>query len=189
MRIPDSYRPFDKMSLDFKSMPTSVAGYKHLMVACDEMTRFVICVPLRTLDAETICEAILQKIVTIFGPPSQLITDAAASLTGRMVELLCKTLGIDQKVISVCNHGSLHVERQIQTLSNFLKVNLNQFVTDWVRYVPTTAYAYNSFSSPRIGNFSPFELAFGIGNPPTSLIWFLILCQVLLTLMENMLHF
>jgi len=46
-------------------------------------------------------------------------------------------------------------------LSNFLKVNLNQFGTDWVRYVPTTAYAYNSFSSPRIGNFSPFELAFG----------------------------
>ena len=44
MRIPDSYRPFDSISLDFKSMPTSVAGYKHLMVVCDEMTKFIICV-------------------------------------------------------------------------------------------------------------------------------------------------
>ena len=160
-RIPDSYRPFDKISLDFKYMPLSVTGFKHLMVACDEITRFVICVPLKTLDAETICEAILQKIVTTFGPPSCLITDAAASLTGKLVELLCRTLGIDQKVISVMNHGSLQVERHIQTLSNFLKVNLNQFGNDWVRFVPTAAYAYNSFSSPHLGNHSPYELVFG----------------------------
>ena len=164
-RVPDSYRPFDRISLDFKSMPTSVSGYKHLMVACDEITRFVVCVPLKALDAGTVCEAILQKIVTVFGPPSQLVTDAASALTSKIAELLCKTLGIEQKCVSVCNHGSLQVERQIQTLSNFLKVNLNQFGMDWVRYVPTTAYAYNAFSSPHLGNYSPFELAFG-RKPP-----------------------
>lgn len=65
-RVPDSYRPFDRIRLDFKTMPTSNTGYKHLMVACDQITRFLVCVPLQTLDAETICEAILQKIITIF---------------------------------------------------------------------------------------------------------------------------
>lgn len=164
-RVPDAYRPFDRISLDFKSMPVSVSGYKHIMVACDEITRFVVCVPLKTLDAETVCEAILQKIVAVFGPPSQLVTDAASALTSKIAELLCKTLGIEQKSVSVCNHGSLQVERQIQTLSNFLKVNLNQFGMDWVRYVPTTAYAYNAFSSSYLGDHSPFELAFG-RKPP-----------------------
>ena len=57
-RVRDSYRPFDRISLDFKSMPASVTGFKHLMVVCDEITRFVVCVPLKSLDAETICEAL-----------------------------------------------------------------------------------------------------------------------------------
>lgn len=164
-RVPDSYRPFDRISLDFKTMPTSNTGYKHLMVACDQITRFLVCVPLQTLDAETICEAILQKIITIFGPPTMLITDAAKSLTGKLVELLCSSLNIDKKVISVCNHGSLQVERHIQTLSNFLKVNLGQFGSDWVRFIPTTTYAYNAFSSPHLGDHSPFELVYG-RKPP-----------------------
>ena len=160
-RIPDSYRPFDRLSMDFKTMPTSVSGFKHLMVLCDEITRFVICVPLKTIDAQTICEALIQKVVALFGPPSLLITDAATSLTGKLLDLLCKTLGIEHKTVSVCNHGSLQVERHIRTLSNFLKVNLNQFGNDWVRFVPTVCYAYNSFSSSHLGDHSPFELVFG----------------------------
>ena len=164
-RVPDSYKPFDRISLDFKTMPTSTTGFRHLMVICDEISRFVICAPLKTLDAETICEALIQKVICIFGPPSCLITDAATSLTGKLLTVLCNTLGIDRKVISVENHGSLHVERHIRTLSNFLKVNLNQFGTDWVRYISTTCYAYNSFSSPHLGNYSPYELVFG-REPP-----------------------
>ena len=164
-RVPDSYKPFDRISLDFKTMPTSTTGYKHLMVICDEISRFVICAPLKTLDAETICEALIQKVICIFGPPSCLITDAASSLTGKLLTVLCNALNIDRKVISVENHGSLHVERHIRTLSNFLKVNLNQFGTDWVRYISTTCYAYNSFSSPHLGNYSPYELVFG-REPP-----------------------
>ena len=165
-RVPDSYRPFDRISLDFKSMPTSSTGFKHLMVICDEITRYVVCVPLKSIDAETVCEALIQKVICVFGPPSCLITDAAASLTGKLLTLLCDTLNIDKKVISVENHGSLHVERHIRTLSNFLKVNLNQLGNDWVRYVSTTCYAYNSFSSPTLSNYSPYELVFG-RTPPS----------------------
>ena len=167
-RIPDSYRPFDRISLDFKTMPTSGTGFRHLMVICDEMTRFVICAPMKTLDAETICEALIQKVVCIFGPPSCLVTDAATSLTGKLLTALCATLNIDRKVISVENHGSLQAERHIQTLSNFLKVNLNQFGTDWVRFISTTCYAYNSFSSPNLGGYSPYELVFGREPPNLS---------------------
>ena len=165
-RVPDSYRPFDRISLDFKTMPTSSTGFKHLMVICDEITRYIVCVPLKSVDAETVCEALIQKVICVFGPPSCLITDAAASLTGKLLTLLCDTLNIDKKVISVENHGSLHVERHIRTLSDFLKVNLNQLGNDWVRYVSTTCYAYNSFSSPTLGNYSPYELVFG-RTPPS----------------------
>ena len=136
-RIPDMYRPFDRISLDFKSMPTSASGFMHIMVACSEITRFVICVPLKTIDAETVCEALIQKVITMFGPPSYIVTDAASSLTGKLLTLLCEALNIERKLISVENHGSLHIERQIGTIANLLKVHLNQMGTDCVRFMST----------------------------------------------------
>lgn len=159
-RIPDTYIPFDRLSLDLKTMPRSASGFKHLMVVCDEITRYLIAVPLRTLDAETISEALIQKVVTVFGPPSCIITDAASSLIGKVLTSLCETLKIEQKTISVQNHGSLLVERHIRTLSDFLKVNLEPFGRDWPMYVPTSCYSYNVFSSPQLGNMSPYELVF-----------------------------
>lgn len=165
MRIPDEYRPFDRISLDFKTMPTSYTGFKHLMVVCCEITRFVKCIPLKSLAAEIIAEALIQQIITLFGPPSVIVTDAASALTGKLLETLCATLHIDHKVISVENHGSLHVERMIKTISNFIKTNLNQLGTDWVRYISTSTWAYNSFASPHLGGYSPYELLF-LREPP-----------------------
>ncbi|ESO88873.1 hypothetical protein LOTGIDRAFT_234432 [Lottia gigantea] len=72
-------------------------------------------------------------------PPSVLITDQASSLT-------------------VANHGRLLVKRYIKSITNLLKFNLIQYGTDWVRYISTCCYAYNSFVSPKLGNFSPYEL-------------------------------
>lgn len=77
------------------------------MVACVEVTRFVICAPLKTLDAKTICEAFIQEIGSIFGPPRCLIIVAAASFTGKLLPVLCLALNINQKVVSLENHGSL----------------------------------------------------------------------------------
>ena len=171
-RIPEEYRPFGRISIDCKTMPNSYTGYKHILVICDEITRFVICIPLKTLTAEVICEAIIQKVVGIFGPPSCIISDAASALTGKVVTLLCDALQIDRKVVSVENHGSLQVERHIQTIANFLKKHLNQFGKDWVRFISTTCYAYNSFSSPYLGDYSPFELALGRAPPNvTGISW------------------
>ena len=93
--IPDSYRPFDRISLSFKTMPTSSTGFRRLMVICNEITRFLIYAPLKLLNVETICEALIEKVFCIFGPPSCLVTDAVASLTGKLLTALCRTLNID----------------------------------------------------------------------------------------------
>ena len=57
-------------------MPQSVKGYKHIMVVCCEITRYLITIPLKDLKAETICEALLQRVITVHGIFSRLITDA-----------------------------------------------------------------------------------------------------------------
>lgn len=159
-RIPAIFEPFDTISLDFKSMPKSPSGYSHLMIVTCSMTRFVVAVPLRTLDAPTVCEALIQKVITLFGVPSTIISDAAASLTGHLIELLCSTLGIQQKFISVGNHGSLPAERQIKSIAELIRANLSIYGTSWTQFVSTAVYTYNSFSSAHLGGYSPFYLLF-----------------------------
>jgi hypothetical protein len=149
-RIPANFDPFETISLDFKSMPTSPAGYRHLMVVTCSMTRFVVCVPLKTVDAPTVCEALIQKVITLFGVPSIIVSDAAASLTGHLVELLCTTLGIQQKLVSVLNHGSLLAERQIKSL---LGPNLcPQLFTHIIRLLVLTLEVILHFTYYSCGN-------------------------------------
>jgi hypothetical protein len=155
-RIPENFEPFETISLDFKSMPPSPSGYRHIMVVTCSRTRFVVAVPLKTLDAPTICEALIQKVITLFGVPSVIVFDAAASLTGHLVDLLCSTLGIQQKLIYVGNHGSLLAERQIKSIADLIKANLSIFGTSWTQFVSTAVYTYNSFSSAHLGGYSPF---------------------------------
>ena len=31
----------------------------------------------------------------------------------------------------------------------------------WLKYLPFTTFAYNTFNSPNLANFSPYELVFG----------------------------
>lgn len=159
-RIPKDFEPFETISMDFKSMPVSPTGFRHLMIVTCSMTRFVIAVPLKTLDAPTVCEALIQKVFTVFGIPSVVITDQASTFTSHLVDLLCSTLGIQQKLISVGNHGSLMAERQIRSIADLIKSNLNIYGISWTQFVSTAVYTYNSFSSAHLGGYSPFYLLF-----------------------------
>jgi hypothetical protein len=112
------------------------------------------------VDAPTVCETSIQKVITFFGAPTVIVSDAAASLTGKLLELLCATLGIQQKFVSVLNHGSLLAERQIKSVAELIKANLSDYGTSWTQFVSTAVYTYNSFSSAHLGGHSPFYLLF-----------------------------
>ena len=164
-RIPDDYCPFQHISLDFKSMPRTSTGYKHIMVVCCNITRYLVCVPLKDLEAETVCEAFVQKIITNYGIPSLVVTDLAPTLTGKLFSTLCSMLQIDHRCISVKNHGSLMVERHIQTIGDMIKSNLGCYGIDWVRYVSIAQFGYNTFASPHLGGHSPYYLLY-LRDPP-----------------------
>lgn len=159
-RIPLTYSPFQTISLDFKQMVKSKAGYTWLMVTTCAISRFTVCTPLKTLDAPAISEALIQRVFCSFGIPETLVTDAQSSLIGKVMEIVCNALKISQKVVSVKNHGSLQVERQIRSIADLIKINLDQYGEDWVQYHSVAQYSFNSFSSPQLGGYSPYFLVF-----------------------------
>ena len=59
------------------------------------------------------------------------------------------------------NHKSLQVEHGIKSLICILTKHLTSLGQMWTKYLPLATFAYNTFNSLNLGNYSPYELTFG----------------------------
>ena len=74
------------------------------------------------------------------------------------MNFLFQVLGIKIKTVGPYNHKSLQVEHGIKSLSAILTKHLTGQGQTWHKYLSLAAFAYNTFHSPNLGNYSPFEL-------------------------------
>ena len=68
-RIPVDYAPMQDLSTNIKHMPTAFCGYQYLLVITCDQTNFTIITPLRSRDAQTVAEALIYRVIYLFGPP------------------------------------------------------------------------------------------------------------------------
>ena len=61
------------LSIDIKTMPQAFGGYHLLLVITCDQTNFTIAVPLRDQTAQTVTEALIYRVIYLFGPPRQII--------------------------------------------------------------------------------------------------------------------
>ena len=119
-RSPESYYPMSRLSADVKYMPVGIDGFKYLLAVTCEYTNFVVAITLKDIQAKTIAEALIHRVITIFGIPNMLIVDKDRALIGQAINLLLNALQYTQKIFSPYNHGSSKTERQIKTISNLI---------------------------------------------------------------------
>ena len=67
--IPVDYAPMQDLSIDIKTMPQAFGGYHLLLVITCNQTNFTIAVPLRDRQTQTIAEALIYRVIYLFGPP------------------------------------------------------------------------------------------------------------------------
>ena len=91
-RIPVDYAPMQDLSIDIKTMPQAFRGY-HLLL--------------------TVAEALIYRVIYLFGPPRQIICDEATEFSSAIIQAILCMLNCRLKVISPYNHGSSKCERQI----------------------------------------------------------------------------
>ena len=68
-RIPVDYAPMQDLSIDIKTMPQAFGEYHLLLVITCDQTNFTIAVLLRDRTAQTIAEALIYRVIYLFGPP------------------------------------------------------------------------------------------------------------------------
>ena len=74
------------------------------------------------------------------------------------MNFLFQVLGIKIKTVGPYNHKSLQVEHGIKSLSAILTKHPTGQGQTWHKYLSLATFAYNTFHSPNLGNYSPFEL-------------------------------
>ena len=86
-------------------------------------------------------------------------------MTSLMMYLLKKS-NIKIRAVAPYNHQSLHAEHGIKSLSTILTKHLTNLGQMWPKYLPLATFTYNTFNTLNLGNFSPYELTYGIKPRP-----------------------
>ena len=166
LNIPADYSPFQSIYADLKQMPPSVLNHRYILTLVCQITRYVILIPLENKEATSVAEAILQRCVFIHGPFKQFISDRGREFDNQVIKFIFKAMKVDHHLVSVGNHQANKAERFVGTIANMLTSCLQENGANWHLYCVAVAYAYNSFSIPSLGNYSPYYLVH-LRNPPT----------------------
>ena len=166
-RVPIDYAPMQDLSIDIKHMPIAFGGYQYLLVITCDQINFTIVTPLRSRDAQLVAEALIYRVIYLFGPLRQIFCDEATELISQIVQAILHMLNCKLKVISPYNHGSSKVERQIKTKSDIIVKHLWDKGQMWRLFMTTAAYSMNTFASEALNGFSPFQLVF-VHDPQVS---------------------
>jgi hypothetical protein len=149
-------------------MPQGINGFHKMLVVTCELTNFCLAFPMKDEQAATIAEFLFQRVFSLFGPPQTLIVDEGAALTGLVITILCDRFNISLKTISPCNHGSSKTEERIKQLQRILTTTMREKGRNWPEYVTVSTFALNTFASPALDGYSPWELVFA--RPPPNLL-------------------
>ena len=82
------YAPMQDISIDIKTKPQAFGGYHLLLVITCDQTNFTIAVPLRDRQTQTIAEALIYRVIYLFGPPRCIVCDEAAEFTSAIVQAI-----------------------------------------------------------------------------------------------------
>ena len=75
------------LSIDIKTMPQAFGGYHLLLVITCDQTNFAIAVPLGDRTAQMVAEALIYRVIYLFGPPRQIICDEATEFPQLLFKL------------------------------------------------------------------------------------------------------
>ena len=163
-RINPNYVPMSRLSMDLKVMPKSHRGHRYILCVIDEVTNILVTVPMFQARSEEVGEALLEHVITKHCIPDYIIMDQDSAFMSSLMTYLCHRLNIKIKIIAPYNHQSLQAEHGIKSLTNILTKHLTGLGQMWIKYLSLAMFAYNTFNSPNLGNYSPYELTF-CGKP------------------------
>jgi len=162
MQIYNVGTPFERLQMDILGpFPSSVSGNRYLLVIVDCFTKWVEAFPLKNARALTIAEVFVNQVVSRHGVPLEIHTDQGRNFESRLFQELTWMLGIKKtRTTALHPQSDGQVERQHQTILQYLSKFIEENQRDWDRWIPMFLLAYRS-SKHETTQVTPAELYFG----------------------------
>ena len=160
-RINPNYIPFSRLSMDLKVMPRSHKSQKFILSIINEVTNYLITVPIFQAKSEEIGKALIENVITKYCIPEYIIMDQDSAFMSSLMTYLLDKFNIKIRTVAPYDHQSLQAEHGIKSLSNILIKHLTNLGQMWPKYVSLATFACNTFNSPNLGKYTPYELTFG----------------------------
>lgn len=153
---------FHTVSIDVVGpLATCTGGFKYLIVAIDDLTKWVKAKPISSLTAKTAAQFILDNIICRHGCPQFIKTDNGTNFKANIIPLLNAMMG-SKSIFTAPYHPESNgtVEQVNGTLVNILRKLALNHQPNWHLLVSSIVFAYN-LSTHSSTRFSPFELLYG----------------------------
>ena len=147
-RIDPNCVPMSRLSMDLNVMPRLHKGHRYILCIIDEVTKFLVTVPIFQAKSEEVGEALLEHVITKYCIPGYIIMDQDSAFMSSLMTYLFHRLDIKIKTIAPYNHQSLQVENGIKSLTCILTKHLTGLGQMWTKYESLEMFAYNTFDSP-----------------------------------------
>ena len=99
--------------MDLKVMPKSQKGHKYILCIIDEVTNYLITMPIFQARSKEVGEAILGHVITKHCIPDYIIMNQESAFMSSLKSYLFHRLNIKIKMIGPYNHQSLQAEHGI----------------------------------------------------------------------------
>lgn len=153
--------PLERVQMDvLGSLPPTFSGNRYLLVIVDCFTKWVEAFPLKNIRTKSVAEIFVSQFISRHGVPSEIHTDQGKNFESKLFSELTELLGIKKTRITPFHPQSDgQVERQHQTISNYLSKFISENQRDWDRWIPMFLLAYRSSKHESTG-VTPAELYF-----------------------------
>ena len=103
-RINFNYRPLSRLNMDIKVMPKSNRGHKFILCVIDEVTKYLITVPLYQSKSEEVEEALIEHVIMKYCIPNCIIMDQDSAFMSSFMNYLFSKFNIKIKMAAPYNH-------------------------------------------------------------------------------------
>ena len=103
-RIYLNYRPLSRLSIDLTVMPRSQKEHKFILCNIDEVTNYLITVPIFQAKSKEAGEALIENAITKYCIPDCIIFDLDSAFMSSLMNYLFKRFEIKVKMVALYNH-------------------------------------------------------------------------------------
>lgn len=154
--------PFGKIYVDFvgEIKPNSQEHHKHIMTISDDLTKYLIAVPVFDCTALTAAQTIVDNVCLVYKIPKTIVSDNGPAFIADTFKQMLKLLGISHTRICPYRAQSNEVERHHRTLGQHVRAYTEGERDRWHNSTKYFVSTYNNTVNTATG-YSPHTLVFG----------------------------